>query len=138
MVLIQKSDLSTELQITFDAGYTDAFFLELCAWAEDILKLKTHRTAFTGSAASAAKNAALSLAIDRLATSNRNIIASSISSISENGASISFNSGKTLESYRNDFNLMIGDLKLPGTSNYNITFPDLDGTHTGLENSILY
>jgi len=135
---ITKTDISTELQITFASGFTDAFFTTLCGWAEDYLKLKTSRTAFSGVSASVAKYAELAIAIDRLATSNRDIIKASISSISENGAQISFVNGKSLSSYREEFAQAVADLKLPGTSNYSLTIADLNDDHTGDELSILY
>jgi len=135
---ITKSSLETELQITFAAGYTDAFFTTLCTWAENYLKMKTYRTAFSGATSTIADYAMTCIAIDRLATSNRDIIKSAISSISENGASISFSNHKNLASYREEFNQAVADLKLPFTSNHSIIFPDLNNDHTGLETSILY
>ena len=135
---ITKSDIELELQITFEAGYTDAFFTDLVAYAENILKLKTNRTSFTGSTTTMARYAQLCIAIDRLASMNRKIISSAISSISENGASISFNNGKTLEDYRKSFDMIVNDLKLPGTPYSEVYLPDIDGTHLDTDTSVLY
>lgn len=135
---ITKTDLSTELQITFPAGFPDSFFTELADYALSMLKLKTNRSTFTGIAANIAKYGELCIAIDRLATSNRNIISSAISQISENGASISFQNGKTLESYRQDFNRIATDLRIPGSQNYSITMPDISGIHLSTDGNPLY
>ena len=128
--LISKTDLENELQITFDAGYTDAIFLEICAWAESRLKRKTNRTAFTGEATADAKMACVYLAIDRLTTSNPALISVAISSISEGGASISFSNGKDLKTYKKDAQEIIADLKLPGTPDFEHTYPA--GGNTGI------
>jgi hypothetical protein len=135
---ITKSDLQMELQITFASGFSDAFFTELADYALSMLKLKTNRSTFTGIAVNIAKYGELCIAIDRLATSNRSIISSAISSISENGASISFQNGKTLESYRLDFNRIVNDLKLPSAGNYSITMPDIESIHVSTDGNPLY
>jgi len=135
---INKSDLETEMQISFAAGFTTAFFTDLCNYAEDKLKLATFRTTFTGSTTTIARYGMICAAIDRLATSNRNVIQSAISSISEGGSNISFSNGKTLDSYRTDFNRIVADLRLPGDSNYNISIADIDSDHSNDESSILY
>lgn len=136
--LIAKQDIEDELQITLVASYTSAIITRICDYADDMLKLKTNRISFTGSAANLAKYAELCLAIDRIATSNRDLLKAAISSISENGANISFNNGKTLESYRKEAELIIKDLALPGTKPYMFTWADPGNMHTGDEGSSLY
>jgi len=136
--LIVKADIEAELQTTLAATYTSDMITALCTWADSMLKFKTNRTSFSGITADIAKHAELCLAIDRLATSNRDIVKTAISSISENGNSITFSNGKTIEVYKNDAAQAIADLKLPGTPKYDITFPDLGDSHTGTEGSILY
>lgn len=78
------------------------------------------------------------LAVDRITTSNRDIVKTAISSISENGASIIFSNGKTIQYYREEAERIISDLKLEGTQSYTLTFPDHEDSHTGDEGSILY
>ena len=73
-----------------------------------------------------------------MATSNRDLMKVAISSISENGANISFNNGKTLESYRKEAEQLIRDLALPGTKPYTFTWADPDDVHTEDESSNLF
>ncbi|AKB35613.1 hypothetical protein MSSAC_1023 [Methanosarcina siciliae C2J] len=82
----------------------------------DLLKLKTNRTTFSGSAARLADKAVLYLVIDRLASSDRGLIDGAIEEITENGAKIKFSNGKSLETYRKDAESLIRDLKLPNTA----------------------
>lgn len=138
MTLITKADIENELMITLPAGYTTDIITALCTWADSMLKFKTNRTAFTGLTADIAKHAELCLAIDRLATSNRDIVSVAISSISENGNNITFSNGKSLDSYKLESLQIISDLKLSGIPKYDLTFPDTENSHTGTENSILY
>lgn len=112
MTLITQSDIETELQTTLPAGYTHVD--DIIATAEDLLKLKTNRTSFTGSAANLAKLATLYLSIDRIVLSNRDLVKNAIDSITENGTQIKFNNGKTLQSYRMDAEQIIRSLRIPG------------------------
>lgn len=135
-VLITKVDIENELQCVLDVGYTDSFLDDIIAYADGVLLFKTNRAAFTGSAAYIAKYAELCLAIDRISTSNRDLIKSAISEISENGATIKFSNGKTLESYRAEFKNIVSDLKLPGTHDHSLIFADPSSNHTGNEGSL--
>ena len=137
MALITESDIENELQITLQ-GYTYDTLLEIINTADDLLKFKTNRTTFTGSAANLAKYAELCLAIDRLVLSNRDLVKGAIQSISENGTSITFSNGKTIASYRAEAEAIIRDLKLPGTRDHSLIFADPDSVHTGTEGSLLY
>lgn len=138
MALITKDDIEAELQITLDAGYTTPIITGIIDTADDLLKLKTSRSTFTGSTANLAKYAEVCLAIDRLILSNRDLVKTAIDSISENGASIKFSNGKTLASYRAEANSIIADLRLPGSRASAIVFADPSDSHTGTEGSVLY
>lgn len=113
---VTKSSIEAELQTTLDVGYTDTIISEMIEDETDILKLKTHRTTFSGSAARLADKAVLYLVIDRLASSDRGLIDGAIEEITENGAKIKFNNGKSLETYRKDAESLISSLKLPATA----------------------
>lgn len=136
--LIVKADLENELQTTFPAGYTDSIITEICTWAHSRLRRRTNRTSFTGDATEDAKMAEIYFSIDRMATSNRDLVKLAITSISENGTNISFSNGKTLQYYREEAEHIVADLKLEGAYSNSLTFPDPDGVHTGDESSILY
>lgn len=136
--LIVKADIEDELQITLPSGYVSTIVTRMCDYADDMLKLKTNRISFTGSAANLAKYAEVCLAIDRLVLFNRDLVKVAIASISENGANISFSNGKTLASYRAEAETIVSDLKLPGTQKYDMIFADPKNEHTGNEGSILY
>ena len=133
-----EADIENELQIALPAGYSVAYVASICTWAEDMVKLKTRRTTFTGSATTVWKYAALCFAIDRIVTSAPKLVAMAISSISEAGGSISFRNGKDLNSYRKEAELICNDLRLPGTTNYTVTWPDLNSDHTSTDGSLLY
>ncbi len=109
---VSKEDIEAELQTTLPEGYSDAQVAVIISGAEAKLQLRTNRTTFTGPASILADQAMLYLTIDRLATSNRDLIKSAVSDISENGARISFKNGKDLNSYRIDAELIIADLRL--------------------------
>ena len=136
--IITRQDIENELQCTLPTGQTDSMITNICTWAESMFKLKTNRSSFSGMAADVAKYGMVLLAIDRLTMINRDLVTSAISSISEAGRSISFENGRTIESYRKEANMLIEDLKLPGTPNFDIIQADLQNNHTGIENSILY
>jgi hypothetical protein len=138
MALITKEDIENELMTELDVGYTSSIITGIIDTADDLLKLKTSRATFTGSAANLAKYAEVCIAIDRLILSNRDLVKTAIDSISENGASIKFSNGKTLASYRAEANSIISDLKLPGSRDSSIVFADPSDSHTGTEGSILY
>jgi len=135
-VLITKADIENELQIELDVGYTDSVLDDIINYADDMLMFKTNRAAFTGSAATIAKYAELCMVIDRLVLSNRDLVKNAIKSIKENGAEIVFSNGKSLESYRAEANMMISDLRLPGTHDHGLIFSDPSDTHTGNEGSL--
>jgi len=138
--LITRADIENELRVTLkqDEGYTDSVITGICNWAHARLRRKTNRTTFTGDAAEDAKLAEINFAIDRLTTSNRDIVKVAISSISENGTSISFTNGKTIQYYHDDADRLVADLKLEGAYVNTMTFPDTEDVHTGDESSILY
>jgi hypothetical protein len=138
MSLITKDDIALELQITIPSGYTTAMMTTIVDYADDMLKMKTKRASFTGNAEGIATYAELCIAIDRMATSNRDLMKTAIESISENGASIKFSNGKTLDSYRTEANMIIKDLALKGTRDSTIIFADPSDEHTGDEGSVFY
>lgn len=107
-----KTDIESELQITLPEGYSDDQVTNLISTAEAALQLRTNRSTFTGPANTLADQAVLYLCIDRLAASNRDLLKSAVSDISENGAKVSFRNGKDLNSYRQDANMIIADLRL--------------------------
>lgn len=113
---VTKSSIEAELQAPLGAGYTDTIISEMITDETDILKLKTRRTTFTGSAARLSDKAILYLVIDRLASSNRDLLGSAIEEITENGAKIKFSNGKNLLSYQKEAESIIAALKLPGTA----------------------
>uniref|UniRef100_A0A6M3M9F4 Uncharacterized protein n=1 Tax=viral metagenome TaxID=1070528 RepID=A0A6M3M9F4_9ZZZZ len=130
--LITKVDLESELQITFEAGF-DALITKICTWADNTLKLKTNRTAFSGVVTEIAFFAEICIAINRLAISHPDLMKAAISSVSENGAQISFNNGKSLDSYRQEANSIIADLYLEGDQDFSLIFSDPANEHTGTE-----
>lgn len=136
--LIAKADIEAELQISLPSGYADLSITNICNWADSTLKLRTNRTAFTGLSADLAKHAEICLAVDRLTTSNRDLVKVAIQSISENGANIIFSNGKTLASYKEEAAQYIKDLRIPGTKDWGLTFADPDNEHTGDESSLFY
>ena len=136
MALITKESIEDELQTVLPVGYNENMITGIIDYADDMLKFKTNRSAFTGSAATIAKYGELCLVIDRLIISNRDLVKTAIESISENGASIKFSNGKTLESYRAEATQIIADLRLPGTHDHSLIFSDPSDTHTGNEGSL--
>lgn len=114
--MVTKTEIEAELQTTLPTGYTDTIVSEMISDEEDLLKLKTRRSSFTGSAARLSEKAVLYMVIDRLATSNRDLIKSAVSEISENGAKVKFSNGKDLDTYRRDAESIINELRLPGTA----------------------
>ena len=134
--LVTKADIENELQIVLDVGYTEEVLDGIINYADDMLMFKTNRASFTGSAATIAKYAELCMVIDRLIMSNRDLVKVAIDSISENGASIKFSNGKSIESYRAEANMIVSDLRLPGTHDHGLIFSDPSDTHTGNEGSL--
>ena len=134
--LLTKADLEQELKTAFAGTYTDNYFTELANYALGELESATSRTAFTGSSSYLAKKAMICAAMEWISMFDRALFELAISSISENGASISFSG--SLENYKNTFERLTAKLKIPSTSNYDITIADIDSDHTGLEGSILY
>lgn len=114
--MVTKTDIENELQTTLPAGYTDAIITGMISDETDLLKLKTRRASFTGSATNLSEKAILYLVIDRLATSNRDLIKGAVSEISENGARVKFSNGKDLDTYRQEAARIIADLRLPSTA----------------------
>jgi hypothetical protein len=115
MTLITKTDIENELQITLPVGYTESNINNMADAAEDYLKLKTIRTTFAGSTASLAKKAVLYLIVDRLVTSDRDLVKSAIAEIKENDATIKFSNGKTLVSYQEEAESLIKSLWIRST-----------------------
>ena len=134
--LIDEAAIEAELQVTLPSGYSEAIVTAICNYAHDMLMLKTNRATFTGSTATIAKYAELCIAIDRLVLSNRDLVKAAITSLSENGASITFSNGKTLDSYRAEAKTIISDLRLPGTHDHSLIFADPSDLHTGNEGSL--
>lgn len=136
--LITKEDLELELKTSFAGTYTDAYFTELANYALGELESATHRTSFTGNSEYLAKKAMICAAMDWISMFDRTLFTAPITSISENGASISYSVESTINNYKSSFERIIGKLKLPFTSNHAITIVDIAGDHTGTETSILY
>lgn len=136
--LITKQDIENELQTTLGGGYFDSYITGVCDWAHARLRHRTSRTAFSGDAAEEAKFGEIYLAINRIATTNRDLTKLAIQSISENGASITFSNGKTSQYYHEESERIISELALRGTYGYTLEFPDIDNTHTGTEGSVYY
>ena len=113
---VTKESIEAELQTTLAAGITDAIVNEMIEDETALLKLKTRRSTFSGSAERLSEKAVLYLVIDRLATSNRDILKNAIEEISENGARIKFSNGKNLETYGSDAESIIATLRLPDTA----------------------
>lgn len=136
MALITKEDIGNELQIVLAVGYSEVVIDGIINYAHDMLMMKTNRAAFTGSAATIAKYVEVCLAIDRLILSNRDLVKGAIESISENGASIKFSNGKSLDSYRAEATQFISDLRLVGTHDHSLIFADPSDLHSGDEGSL--
>lgn len=136
--LITKTDIEAELQISLPSGYSSSIITGICDDADAELQCETYRTTFTGLVSRRAKRAELLLAIDYLALSNRDLVKGAISSISEDGKSISFSNGRNIESYRKEAKEIISKLRLPSTPSYGLTIVDIESSHTGTEYSILY
>jgi len=88
--LLTKADLEQELKTAFAGTYTDNYFTELANYALGELESATSRTAFTGSSSYLAKKAMICAAMEWISMFDRALFELAISSISENGASISF------------------------------------------------
>lgn len=100
MSLISKSDVESELQISLPDGYTDLLIATIADTAEDWLKIKTNRSTFTGSSASLAKKYVLFTTVDRLLTTNPDLVKTDIKRVSENGDSIDFvETGRSIKDY---------------------------------------
>ena len=113
MALINKNDIENELQLSLSDGYTDDIILSLADTAEDWLKLCTKRTSFSGSAANLATKYVLFKTIDRLLTTNPDLVKTDISKISENGASLDFAStGRTLKDYASEAEAILEQLTI--------------------------
>ncbi|MFZ2499540.1 hypothetical protein [Methanosarcina sp.] len=115
VISANRTLLQAELQTTITSTYPDTFIDNMFTSARDLLKVRTRRSSFSKSAATAAELAVLYIVIDRLATNNRDLIKSSISEISENGAKIVFQNGKSLLSYRQEVESIIKDLRVRKT-----------------------
>jgi hypothetical protein len=138
---ITKADIESTLNITFSSDYDDDYFTELANYAIAQLEIATNgRTTYTGNAQYTAKKAMICIAIDWIASYDRDLLKNAITSISENGASISFSNGKTLESYDRMFKLLAAQLALPYTQEYTITQVDsgTDGMVDGYGYSTYY
>lgn len=119
--LATTEDVYREANLT-SSDVSSVDVAEFIVDCEDILKLRTNRTAFTGSAANMARTAVVCMVIDKLITSRPEDMGAAIAEISENGATIKFNNGKTLESYKMNAEQIIQDLKISSPmSRYNHT-----------------
>ncbi len=128
-----KADIENELQLSLPASYTDAIITGLCEDANAELQDETNRSTFTGTAARRAKRAELLLIIDYLTTSNRDLTKLAISSMGEAGANVSFSTGKTISSHREEANKIMAKLRLPATQAHGLTFIDNAATHTSTD-----
>jgi hypothetical protein len=100
MSLITKADIEDELQLTLPTGYTDAIISTIAETAEDLLKIRTKRSAFTGSAANLATKYVLFKSIDQLLTTSPDLVKTDVKKISENDASVEFfDTGRKLKDY---------------------------------------
>lgn len=100
MSLISKSDVEAELQIVLPVGYTDLLITSIADTAEDWLKIRTSRATFTGHAANLATKQVLFATIDRLLTTNPDLVKTDIKKISENDGSIEFvDTGRSIKDY---------------------------------------
>jgi len=97
MALITKSMIELELLKTLPTAYTDIAIAAMSDDAEAIVKMDTNRSTFTGISATLYNRAVLLAVVNRITVSNPSLNAQSISSISEQGDSITFktNSNQT-------------------------------------------
>jgi len=119
--LANIEDVYREINITSSDIGTETI-VRYITEAEDLLKLRTHRSTFTGSTANTARVAVVGMVIGRLAVAHPDKMQSAIDSITENGTTIKFNNGKTLDSYRADVSYLIDQMKITSpTSRYAYT-----------------
>lgn len=103
MSLITKQDIEDELQLALPTGYTDAIIGTIADTAEDLLKIRTKRSAFTGSTANLATKYVLFKSIDQLLTTNPDLVKTDVKKISENDASVEFfDTGRKLKDYASE------------------------------------
>ena len=122
MALISKTDVELELNATLPTAYSTLVIEGFSDEAEDNVQFETSRSTFTGPSASAYKRAVLLSICMRLGGSIPSLLRSNISSISEQGDSISFRSG---DGYRTEYNQLIRRLALkPITSAVSVTTND--------------
>lgn len=122
VALISKSNIELELQATLPAAFTTEVIEDYSDEAEDNVKFETSRSTFTGPSASAYKRAVLLSICMRVGSSVPTLLRSNISSISEQGDSISFRSG---DGYRTEYNQLIRRLALkPVTSAVSVATND--------------
>lgn len=109
--LATTEDVYREANIT-SSDVSSVDVAEFIVECEDLLKLRTHRTAFTGSAANMARHAIVCMVLDKIITSRPEDMGAAIASISENDATVKFKNGKTLDSYQKDAKQLTQDLKI--------------------------
>lgn len=109
--LATTDDVYKEANIDSSVISTD-IVAQFITEAEDILKLRTNRTSFTGSAANMAQTAVVYMVIDRLSGAKRDKMMTAISRIKENDSEIEFKNGRTLSEYRSDIDYYVSQLKL--------------------------
>lgn len=120
--LISKSDVELELQATLPIAYTTSVIEGYSDEAEDFVQYETSRTTFTGASASAYKRAVLLSILMRIGASIPAVLKNNISSISEQGDSITFRAG---DGYRTEYTKLIRRLALkPATSAVSVTTND--------------
>jgi hypothetical protein len=111
MSMISKSDIESELQISLPAGYPDSFIESIADTAEDWLKIRANRTTFTGSADKLAAKYVLFATVDRLLTTNPDLVKTDVRGISENGSSITFaDTGRSIKDYAAEAEIILKQL----------------------------
>lgn len=138
IALLTKNDIEQELKISFPASYTDSYFLEIANYALGELYAATNRSTFTGQSAYIAKKIMVCSAMDWISMFDRPLFQSAITSMSEDGKSITFSQESTIKNYKDTFNRLTAKLRLPSAGNYSITMPDIDGTHLSTDTNPLY
>lgn len=132
--LITRSDIENFLQITLPTGFFDSYVTEICNDAHAQLLGETNRTTFTGNASTRAKRAELYIAIYNILSADKELSNSAISSISEDGKSITYSNSISPETYLNMAKKIIADLRLNGSQDYGIR----QGVYTSTNVNMLY
>lgn len=110
--LISKADIELEMRSVLPAAYTDIIIAGMSSEAEDIVKMDTHRTAFTGLSASAYKRAVLITIVRRISTSDPSLSQGNIQSLSEQGDSVTYRGSVGTDSYISEYAALVRKLAL--------------------------